>query len=44
MSPEVVFIGGISSVFLGMGLLYLSIKATAIITDQITKRKKGKRT
>jgi len=40
MSASVIFIGGISSVFFGMGLLYLSIKITAMITARLTGKRK----
>jgi hypothetical protein len=33
MSAGFVFLGGISGVFFGMTLIYLSIKITALITD-----------
>ena len=40
MSAGFVFIGGISGVFLGMTLIYLSIKITALITDKFPKQSK----
>ena len=43
MSAGFVFIGGISGVFFGMTLIYLSIKITALITDQFSgKAKEGR--
>ena len=40
MSAGFVFIGGISVVFLGMTLIYLSIKITALITDRFPEGSK----
>ena len=37
MSAGVIFIGGISGVFFGMGVIYLSIRITAKVTDMMTK-------
>ncbi len=39
MSAGFVFIGGISGVFFGMTLIYLSIKITALISDRFPKSK-----
>ena len=40
MSAGFVFIGGISGVFLGMMLIYLSIKITALIADRFPEKEK----
>jgi len=40
MSAGFVFIGGISGVFFGMTLIYLSIKITAVISDRFPERPK----
>jgi hypothetical protein len=40
MSTGFVFIGGISGVFIGMTLIYLSIKITALITDRFPEKSK----
>ena len=40
MSAGFVFIGGISGVFFGMTLIYLSIKITAWITDLFPEKSK----
>lgn len=40
MSAGFVFIGGISGVFFGMMLIYLSIKITALITDKFPEGSK----
>jgi hypothetical protein len=41
MSASVVFIGGISGVFLGMTIIYLSIKVTYILVNLHPLKKKG---
>jgi len=41
MSAGFVFLSGISSVFFGMALIYLSIKITALITDRFPEKTKG---
>ena len=38
MSISTIFIGGISGVFFGMALIYLSIKITALISDRFAKK------
>jgi hypothetical protein len=43
MSAGFVFIGGISGVFFGMTLIYLSIKLTALITDHLPEASKDER-
>jgi hypothetical protein len=40
MSAGFVFIGGVSGVFFGMMLIYLSIKITAFITARFPERPK----
>ena len=40
MSAGFVFIGGISGVFFGMTLIYLSIKITALIVDRFPEQSK----
>ncbi|WP_022666703.1 hypothetical protein [Desulfospira joergensenii] len=40
MSAGVVFIGGISGVFLGMAVIYLSIRITAGVTGMLTQTSK----
>lgn len=37
MSAGIIFIGGISGVFLGMGVIYLSIRITAKVMDRVSK-------
>lgn len=41
MSPGIVFLEGITGVFFGMALLYLSIKLTAMIVGRFPENKKG---
>jgi hypothetical protein len=40
MSASVVFIGGISGVFIGMTIIYFSIKVTYILVNLLSSRKK----
>jgi len=40
MSTGFVFIGGMSGVFLGMALIYLSIKITAFISERFPEKSK----
>jgi hypothetical protein len=40
MSPGVVFIAGIVSVFVGMSIIYVSIKVTAFVVERISRDKK----
>jgi hypothetical protein len=40
MSATIVFIGGISGVFIGMTVIYLSIKAIALIATRLPQKKK----
>lgn len=37
MSAGIIFIGGISGVFFGMGVIYLSIRITAKVMDRVSK-------
>lgn len=39
MSANIVFIGGISGVFIGMGVIYLSIKITAAVVGRMELKK-----
>jgi len=42
MSAGFIFIGGISGVFFGMTLIYLSIKITAMISNRFPEKVKEK--
>ncbi len=37
----VIFISGVTGVFCGMALLYLSIKITALVVDKLETEKEG---
>ena len=39
----IVFISGITGVFVGMGLLYIAIRITSLITDKIAMIREGKK-
>lgn len=41
MSASVVFIGGISGVFIGMTVIYLSIKAIEMVVSRLPEKPKG---
>ncbi len=41
MSASVVFIGGISGVFIGMTVIYLSIKVIQVVVSRLPEKPKG---
>jgi len=42
-NPFVIFISGISGVFIGMSLLYFTVKMTSLITDKIEAGREDKK-
>lgn len=41
MSASIIFISGISGVFIGMGMIYLSIKGIELFVNRYPEKEKG---